>query len=236
MIRKRSTALLLALFFLCTGFKGSIGQKEDQTLNNLMSGNQRFMENKAAQKGDCGAKRKELLAGQHPSAIVVTCSDSRVPPEVIFDQFLGDIFVIRVAGNVIDPVTLGSIEYAAEHLHTPLLVIMGHDKCGAVTASLEATSVPEGNIGAIVAKILPAAKKAKTKGGSRDEILDNAIRENVILAHSVALRDSSVLKHLVDSGSLRVIEAIYHLDSGAVEILAQSTPAVSVTSGNATVH
>lgn len=229
MIRKSSPAVVMALCVLCVGFTGSVGQREDQALSGLMDGNKRFVENKASQKGDCGAKRKELLAGQHPSAIIVACSDSRVPPEVIFDQFLGDLFVVRVAGNVIDPVTLGSIEYAAEHLHTPLLVIMGHDKCGAVSASLEATSAPEGNIGAIVAKILPAVEKAKTRGGSKESILNNAIRENVLLAHSVALKDSPVLRHLMAEGHLKVVDAVYRLETGAVEVIAQSSPASSTS-------
>ena len=112
------------------------------------------------------SKRKELTKGQKPFAIVITCSDSRVPPELLFDQGLGDIFVVRVAGNVVDPIALGSIEYGAEHLNSPLLFILGHTKCGAVGATLEAKGKPEGNIGAIVKKIQPAVATAKKKGGS----------------------------------------------------------------------
>jgi carbonic anhydrase len=150
-----------------------------------------------------------------------------VAPEHIFNQGLGDIFVVRVAGNVLDPISLGSIEYAAEHLHTPLLILMGHDKCGAVAASLEAHGKPEGNIGAIVEKILPAVKKAQARGGSKDEILSAAIRENVFIAHDTAIKKSPILKHLMEKGELKVVDAIYHLDSGAVELLAQSTPAAT---------
>ena len=194
-------------------------QKGEDAFNKLMEGNKRFVSGSLSQKDVGDTRRKELTKGQAPFAIVVTCSDSRVSPEIMFDQGLGELFVIRVAGNVLDPVSLGSIEYAAEHLHSPLLILLGHGSCGAVTAAVDAKGKPEGNIGEIVKKILPAVKKANAKGGSKDEVLNNAIRENVLLTHSYMLKKSPVLKHLVESGELKVVTGVYHLDSGSVEVL-----------------
>jgi carbonic anhydrase len=184
-----------------------------------MDGNKKFVSGSVTQPDLSDARRKELTGGQRPVAIVVTCSDSRVAPEHIFNQGLGDIFVIRVAGNVLDPVALGSIEYAAEHLHTPLLVLMGHEKCGAVTAAVEAKGKPEGNIGAIVAKILPAVRKAKLQGGGEDEIVAKAIKMNVFQSYEDMLKNSPVLKHMIAKGELKVVESLYHLGTGEVEIL-----------------
>jgi carbonic anhydrase len=138
---------------------------------------------------------------------------------MIFDQGLGDIFVIRMAGNVLDPVALGSIEYAAEHLHTPLLILMGHEKCGAVTAAVDAQGEPEGNIGVIVKKILPAVKKAKKQGGTKEEIVANAIRQNVFQSYEDMVKASPILKHMIAKGELKVVEAMYHLGTGEVEIM-----------------
>jgi carbonic anhydrase len=218
-VKKRIAVLLVLAIAVTFGLAFGGGKSGDEAFGKLMEGNKRFVSGTMSQKESCQVKRQELVAGQHPSAIVVTCSDSRVAPEVIFDQFLGDIFVVRVAGNVLDPVGLGSVEYAAEHLHTPLLVIMGHDKCGAVSATLDATGKPEGNIGAIVAKILPAVEKARAKGGTKDQLLDAAVRENVLVSHAALLKQSPVLKHLIDKGELTVVDAVYHLGSGEVEVL-----------------
>src|SRR5512140_1143168 len=119
-------ALIIVVAFSGLVFAGGAG---DEALQKLMDGNKRYVEGKLASKDLGDTKRKELLKGQKPFAIVVTCSDSRVPPELLFDQGLGDVFVIRVAGNVVDPIALGSIEYGAEHLNSPLLVILGHSNC-----------------------------------------------------------------------------------------------------------
>lgn len=194
-------------------------QKGEKAFSNLMDGNKRFVSGNLAQKDIGDLKRKELSKGQSPFAIVVTCSDSRLAPEIIFDQGLGDIFVIRTAGNLIDPIALGSIEYAAEHLHSPLLIILGHEQCGAVAATLNIKGKPEGNIGAIVRKILPAVRTAKTKGGTKDDILNNAIKENIFLQEKYIISKSPILKHLIKKGELKVVTAVYHLSSGEVEIL-----------------
>lgn len=197
-------------------------EKGEEAYKKLMEGNKRFVEGNLMQKDLGEAKRKELSKGQKPFAIVVSCSDSRVSPEIIFDQGLGDLFVIRVAGNVVDQVALGSIEYAAEHLHAPLLIILGHTQCGAVTAAVETVEKkvkPEGNIGTIVKKIIPAVKKAKIKGGNKEEITYNAIKENVLLVKKDIEKKSPILKHLIEKGELKVVTAIYDITSGKVEVI-----------------
>ncbi len=220
MLRKSFFAVLFSAVVVFAGAVFAGSQAGDEAFSRLMDGNMRFVSGSLGQKDIGTARRNELVGGQHPFAIVVTCSDSRVAPEYIFDQGLGDIFVIRVAGNVLDPVALGSVEYAAEHLGSHLLVLMGHEKCGAVKAAVEATGEPEGNIGAILKKIMPAVNKAK--GGTQDEIINNAIRENVAVSHRSVLEKSPLLKHLIEKGELKVVDAVYHLASGEVEILATS--------------
>jgi carbonic anhydrase len=196
----------------------SVSANTDQTLKKLMDGNQHFVLGQPAQKETGAVRRMELVKGQSPSAVVLTCSDSRVPPELIFDQGLGDIFVIRVAGNVADPVALGSIEYAVEHLHVPLVIVMGHDRCGAVAATLEGGK-PEGNIRAIVRKIAPAVRKAKTTGKKGDELLEAAVIENVWNVTTGLTRESKIIQKLVDEKKLKIIAAKYSLETGKVELL-----------------
>ncbi len=223
---KRGIAVSFVLAVAVTaGFAFTPSQSATDALARLVEGNKHFVSGNMAQVDLGSSRRNELAAGQHPHAIIVTCSDSRVAPEHIFNEGLGDIFVVRVAGNVLDPVALGSVEYAAEHLHAPLLVLMGHDKCGAVSAAVDAKGEPEGNIGAIIKMIQPAVKKAKAKGGSKEEIIDNAIRENVADSYSTVLEKSPVLKHMIESGELKVVAGVYHLASGQVETLPLETKA-----------
>jgi len=188
------------------------------SLSKLLEGNKRFISGELAQK-DIGDKRRhELVTGQHPFATVLSCSDSRVAPEVIFDEGLGDVFIVRVAGNVVEPTTLGSIEYGAEHLHTPLLVILGHESCGAVKATLEAKGKPEGNVGAIIKKIMPAVKTAKKAKKDPAETLNLAVQENVKNTYKDIMK-SKIVKELVHEGKLKVVAAEYYLDSGKVELI-----------------
>jgi carbonic anhydrase len=148
-------------------------------------------------------------------------TDSRVPPELIFNQGLGDLFVVRVAGNVVDPVTLGSLEYAAEHLDVGLIVIVGHTDCGAVKAALEARGAVEGNLGMLLGRIAPAIRKARAQAAldAKADLLDLAVRANIRLAADELLRDSPVLSRLVRDRKVRIVQTLYHLDTGAVEIL-----------------
>lgn len=189
----------------------------DETLKKLISANQNYVSGKLTQR-DLQARRTELVKGQNPSAVVLSCSDSRVPPELILDQGLGDIFVVRVAGNVADPVALGSIEYAVEHLHVPLIIVMGHDKCGAVSATVKGGE-PEGNIRSIVEKISPAVDKAKASGKTGDELLDAAIIENIRNVTTGITRDSAIIKHLVEEKKVKIVPAKYSLATGKVDLL-----------------
>ena len=214
--------IIVALFVAVIFFSGlviAVTEKGNEALQKLMDGNKRFVSGTLAQKDLGDAKRKELAKGQKPFATVLTCSDSRVPPELLFDQGLGDVFVVRVAGNVVDPIALGSIEYAAEHLGSPLLLILGHSKCGAVKATLEAKGKPEGNIGAIIKKIIPAADAAKKKGGTQDEILETAIKQNIKNVHADIMKNSKIVPHLVEEGKLMIAAGEYDITTGKVEMI-----------------
>jgi len=187
----------------------------DQAKQLLIDGNKRYVSGTLL-KQDLGTQKRSDLAtkGQKPFAVVLTCSDSRVPAELLFDQGLGDIFVVRVAGNVVDPVALGSIEYGIEHLGSPLIVVMGHDSCGAVKATVEGGEAP-GSIGAIVDKIKPSVEKAKKAGVPADQLSAKSEDEN-IAASVVAIEKSPIVKHLVESGKVKIVSAKYKLASGEV--------------------
>ena len=170
-------------------------------------------ENLGMTTAEAAKRRAELTKSQHPFAIVLSCSDSRVPPEIVFDQGLGDLFVIRVAGNVIDDHGLGSIEYAVDHLAVRLIVVLGHQRCGAVKAAKEtiaAKTEAPAHIQSLVTAIQPAVE-ATAKGDL------NATIEANVRNVTQALRSSTpVLKPKVDSGELKVVGAYYSLDTGAV--------------------
>jgi len=164
--------------------------------------------------------RAELASGQHPFATVLTCSDSRVSPELLFDEGLGCLFVVRVAGNVVDPATLGSVEYGCEHLNTGLLIVLGHSSCGAVTAAM---GPPSGDsdcrgVGSIIEKIIPSAQAAQAEfPADKDAALNSAIRRNVIQQKDALLSESPALRGLVAKGALTVMTAIYNISTGLVE-------------------
>ncbi|MFZ3340211.1 MAG: carbonic anhydrase [Terriglobales bacterium] len=179
-----------------------------------MAGNHRFVAGKP-QTRDLIALRHKLASGQSPKAIILACSDSRVGPELIFDQSLGDIFVVRTAGNVADAVALGSIEYAVEHLHSPLLVVLGHQKCGAVNAACSGEKMPSRNLDAIVERINPAVTQARTYA-KEDDLIESAIKENVHQSAKDVLANSQIIRDAVKAGKLSVIEAEYEFDSGQV--------------------
>lgn len=168
-------------------------------------------------------ERKRLAKEQHPKAIVVCCSDSRVPPELLFDAGLGDLFVIRVAGNVADPVAIGSVEYAVEHLHAPLLLVLGHERCGAVHAAVEAKAHPgpaaSGNLAALVGKILPSLVGMAAKPADPEKAELEGVAANVHHTRVELLGRSGILKKAVAERHLAVVEGLYHLESGLVEPL-----------------
>jgi carbonic anhydrase len=187
----------------------------NEVLNRLMEGNKRFVAGTSEPKNFV-ARREELKSGQAPVATVICCSDSRVVPEYIFDVGLGDIFTIVTAGNVVDRIGLGSIEYGVGHLHTPLLIVMGHQKCGAVRATYEGGHA-ESDIAAIVKRIAPAVKRAR-KGGDADEECEKAAVFNVKAVMRRIKRSPVVAKELAE-GRLTIVGMKYSLD-GRVEVVA----------------
>lgn len=192
-----------------------------QSLERLRLGNARFAANRPETSRSLAARRKELAGGQAPFAVVLGCADSRTAPELVFDQGLGDLFVLRVAGNGVQEETLGSIEYAVGHLGTRLIVVLGHERCGAVKAAREAvagTGSHAGHLHAIVEGLRPAVEA--TVGEDAEATGRLHVRNTV-----AALKESEpVLKALVDQGKLRVVGARYDLDSGLVEFLADTPP------------
>lgn len=186
-----------------------------QALDALVAGNKRFVTSSLEHPHWTPERRTQINDGQSPFAVILGCSDSRVPPEVVFDQGLGDLFVIRTAGNIVDDVALGSIEYAAAHLNTPLIMVLGHTNCGAVAAAIEGGAV-EGHISSIVDALRPAVEEARAMEG---DLLDNAARINAGLIAEKLRTAVPVLSMLVAAGRLEVAAAYYHLETGMVEIL-----------------
>jgi carbonic anhydrase len=180
----------------------------------LMAGNRRFLSGKT-RAVDVAPLRQSLAKGQQPKVAVLACSDSRVAPEILFDKSLGDLFVVRSAGNIADAIGVGSIEYAVEHLGSSVLVVLGHTKCGAVTAACSGEKMPTANLQAIVDKISPAVTRAK-KRAKADELVETAILENVQQSAKDVVDNSPVLQHFLHDGKLTVYEAVYKLDSGEV--------------------
>jgi len=182
----------------------------DAALAKLKEGNSRFASSKVSEGKPTAAKRTETAQAQHPFAIIVGCADSRTSPEIVFDQNIGDLFVSRSAGNLIDDHALGSIEYAVEHLGARLIVVLGHKRCGAVTAALESESAP-GHIQSLVRDIQPAVKAVKGKEGDATQL---AVAENARLM-AARIRAEANLGELAKE--VRIISAVYDLDTGKVE-------------------
>ncbi|MBF0117226.1 MAG: carbonic anhydrase [Desulfobacterales bacterium] len=181
----------------------------------LEEGNKRFADGRLNHPNQNPERRNEVIKGQHPFAAILSCSDSRVPPEIIFDQGVGDLFIIRDAGNVADDMALGSIEYAVEHLNVKIVVVLGHDKCGAVTAALKGGHAP-GHIAKIVDLIKPAVEKAKKQPG---DVLSNAIKEDVLLNVTRIKTSEPIINEFVHADKIKVVGGIYHFDTGKVEFL-----------------
>lgn len=186
-----------------------------EALARLMEGNKRFVTRKAQHPDQTLAHLREVESGQHPFAVVLSCSDSRVSPEIVFDQGLGDLFVIRVAGNVTDDTVIGSIEYAVEHLKAPLVVVLGHQGCGAVQAAVSANQEAN-HIHSFVQAIQPLVEEARRQPG---DAVENCVRLNV--AHVVKQLQASqpILAELSHKSKLRIVGAYYSLHTGAVTLL-----------------
>lgn len=211
-------AIALMLSVLATIVSASeekSGITGEQSLQKLLEGNARYTSGNASHPDQSVQRRSELTAGQHPFAVIVGCSDSRIPPELIFDQGLGDIFVIRTAGQVVDNVSLGSIEYAVEHLGVPLVVVLGHDSCGAVSATVTGGEVL-GHLDSLVNFIEPAVNEAREMG-NESELLDNCIDINIYNIVDQLRASQPILSEKVEKGELLIVGARYHLDCGEVE-------------------
>ena len=192
----------------------------DEALAKLMEGNKKFVSAPQLCEADMMATRAAVAKGQSPWATVLTCADSRLSPELLFGGMtLGELFVCRNAGNIADDDVLGSIEYGAEHLGSPLIVVLGHERCGAVSAACDEVSkgeVPEGYIGKMLENLLPAAKSQVGKDG---DFVDNAVVENARLNAQKILTSSEIVAELVKEGKVKVVYGRYDLDAGEVVIL-----------------
>lgn len=190
----------------------------DQALAKLKEGNQRYVSSPQACAADLAKARASVAQHQAPWATVLSCADSRVPPELIFGgQNVGELFIARNAGNMADTATLGTIEYGAAALGVPLIVVLGHERCGAVAAAcevVEKNSKFPGSIGPMLEPIIPAALAVKGKSG---DFVDNAIRENAIRTAARIVSASNIVADLVKNGKVKVIAARYDLDDGRVE-------------------
>lgn len=223
MLKVAAVAAVGTLLSVAAFASGSgVGINADEALQKLMKGNKQFVDHQQTKQTLCDltTTRQSLANSQKPYAVILSCSDSRVPPEIIFNKGLGEIFVIRVAGNIPDPIVLGSIEYAVEHIGSPLVMVLGHERCGAVTAAVDAKGKPEGNIGAIIKTIAPAVKKARKEYAGKDkaQLVETAVDVNVRVVAANLTKQSSVIKHLVKEGKVKIVTAKYDLDDGTVTL------------------
>jgi len=186
-------------------------------LKELLEGNKRFANETNEFPRLNKDRRLEGMNGQNPKAIIIGCADSRVPPELIFDQGLGDLFVLRVAGNIVDEAIIGSIEYAVDHLKTPLVMVLSHTNCGAVGAAIS-TSVEEapGSIGSLVKAIQPAIENVRGREG---DFQDNATRENARLVAESLKSEGAIIKNAFESNKLEIVSAYYDIETGIVSVL-----------------
>lgn len=214
--------IFLCAIILCVAFSANVVAKEvhlkaGDSLKILKAGNARFVESKLIHPNQSLERRNELVAGQAPKAVVISCSDSRVPPELVFDQGLGDLFVVRVAGNILNNENIGSVEYAVEHTGAPLVVVLGHKKCGAVAAAVKGGDIP-GHIKSITDAIEPAVREAKKTAGKGD-VAEKAAHINVENVVRALKTSQPILAEELKEGDVKIVGAYYDLDSGKVEWL-----------------
>jgi carbonic anhydrase len=192
----------------------------DQALAALKEGNARYVSNPQACVMDLAKRRAEVAGHQAPWATIVGCSDSRVPPELLFGGLgLGELFVARNAGNMVDTATLGTIEYGTEHLGTQLVVVLGHERCGAVAAACDVVAKKAKFPGSIGPMVQPIVAVATAMSGKPGDFVDNTVRESAMRTAKQLTAKSSILAHLVKDGKLKIVAARYDLEEGKVEYL-----------------
>jgi len=206
---------LLAVTVLADKPTAVASSTPESALARLVDGNKRFVAGNPSRAALSAQQWTELAKGQHPQAIILACADSRLSPEIIFDQGLGDLFVIRNAGNLLDDHVIGSIEYAVEHLHVPLIVVLGHTKCGAVTAAVAGGEAP-GHLKSIVESLSAAVAMAKKKPG---DPVDNAVRINAKQEANALTQTEPIVAEAAKAGSVMVVAAKYDIATGQVEFL-----------------
>lgn len=187
----------------------------DESLKLLAAGNRRYSTGRLRHPHQSANWRTQVAAGQHPFAAVLSCSDSRVPPEIVFDEGLGDLFVTRIAGHVADDAAIGSLEYAVEHLHVPVIVVLGHSDCGAVGAAI-AGGEPHDHVRTLVDAIKPAVERARGMSG---DLTAATVSAHVHLTAARLRASQPTLKKLVEEGKLRIAGAVYDLKTGKVNWL-----------------
>ena len=218
-MKTTKSSAIIALLALAGSALTNAEPADTAAWQKLLDGNGRFVSGQSKHQHQDVKRRAELAAGQKPFAVVIGCADSRTSPEILFDQGLGDLFVVRLAGNIVDDAALGSVEFAVAALGAKLIVVLGHEKCGAVKATVGVVNgdpAPANHIASIVEAIKPAAQASKGREG---DAVENAVLENVREVVKKLKVSKPVLEPLVKSGELKVIGARYDLDDGKVEIV-----------------
>lgn len=209
-----------------------------EALERLRAGNRRFVADVRSETPTSPTRRRELAAGQEPFAIILGCSDSRVPAEIVFDQGLGDLFVIRVAGNIVAPSQVGSVEFAAERFGTRLVVVLGHSRCGAILATLEELGRPSSdqsrNLRSIVDRIRPSVEALLSTelGNDPEALMRQAVRANIRVSANQLRHGSELLEQLIQKDGLLVVGAEYSLETGIVDFF-DGAPDPAATRGRA---
>ncbi len=190
----------------------------EEALQKLLDGNNRYIQDRLLHPDRNTERREAVSARQEPFAIILGCSDSRVPPEIIFDQGVGDLFVVRVAGNVIGPIALESIEYSTKYLHSSLIIVLSHERCGAVTAVLEGITIDIKTISSLIEPVIQECKSKCSHDTSTKDLLDLCIRSN---AKNIAkyIKTSPIISQHIQEKKIDVVAGYYDLDTGRVEIL-----------------
>jgi len=187
----------------------------DAALKRLLEGNKRFVDGKGQTPNQSRLRLQETAVAQYPFAAILGCADSRVPAEIVFDQGLGDLFVVRMAGNVVSPTAVGSLEFSTAVLGSQLIIVLGHERCGAVAAAVKGDPLP-GRIGTFVEDIKPAVARVKSKSG---DAVENAVVANVQYQVELLQATSVMLTQMIQEGKLKIVGGRYDLDTGEVKIV-----------------